>query len=188
VKARWAAKAEGTGNLSQAQKERLKKLAGRMDALAEKDEKFLERAREIASLRQQGATELYAVCADFVRDLNDLLTHIDVGLDPEEYGADSFHENTVNLFQMNARGRILQIRFEATAELISTEEFRVPYILEGAVRCFNQQLLDQDLIEEQLLFYTLEKGQHSWRFFDPRTYRSGRLDADYFISLMEQLV
>jgi len=64
----------------------------------------------------------------------------------------------------------------------------VPYILSGAVRCFNQQLLERDLIEEQLLFYTLEKSRNLWRFFDVRTYRSGPVDAEYLISLLEQLV
>ena len=64
----------------------------------------------------------------------------------------------------------------------------MPYILEGAIRCFNQQLLEKDLIEEQLLFYTLEKTRHMWRFFDARTYRSGPFDAEYLTALMEQLV
>ncbi len=72
--------------------------------------------------------------------------------------------------------------------MTSTEEFRVPYILSGAIRCFNQQLLEKDLIEEQLLFYTLEKSRNLWRFFDARTYRSGPFDTDYLTSLMEQLV
>ena len=40
--------------------------------------------------------------------------------------------------------------FRATPELVSTEDFRVPYTLEGTVRAFNQELLDKDLIEEQL--------------------------------------
>ena len=82
----------------------------------------------------------------------------------------------------------MQIKFEATPELVSTEDFRVPYILAGSVRCFNQQLLEQDLIEEQLVFYTVEKARQMWRFFDARTYRSGPFDVDYLISLMEQLL
>ena len=58
---------------------------------------------------------------------------------------------------------------------MSTEDFRVPYTLEGSVRAFNQDLLNKDLIEEQLVFYTIEKTRSLWRFFDPRTYRSGTL-------------
>ncbi len=172
----------------QLQKDRLRKLAQRIDALAKKDESVIEKAREIASLRRQAALELYGICADFVRGLNAMLARTELELDPDDYRPDGFHEHGVHLFQINARGRILQIKFEATEELVSTEEFRVPYILEGAVRCFNQRLLDQDLIEEQLLFYTLEKRRRMWRFFDARTHRSGPFDADYLIGLMEQLV
>jgi hypothetical protein len=89
---------------------------------------------------------------------------------------------------MNIRGRILQVEFEVTPELVSTEDFRVPYTLQGFVRGFNQELLEKDLIEEQLIFYTLEEPQPIWRFFDVRTHRSGPLDQDYLASLMERLV
>ena len=33
-----------------------------------------------------------------------------------------------------------------------------------------------------------EKEKKLWRFFDARTYRSGPLDRDYLIGLMEQLL
>jgi hypothetical protein len=170
------------------QRERLKKLAKRIDALAQKDETVIQRTREITALRREAAGELHEICAAFVRELNELLAETVLELHPEEYRPEGFQENGVNLFQINARGRILQIRFEAPPELISTENFRVPYILEGAVRCFNQQLLEQELIEEQLIFFTLEKLRNLWRFFDARTYRSGPCDVDYLIGLMEQLV
>jgi hypothetical protein len=65
---------------------------------------------------------------------------------------------------------------------------RIPYTLQGVVRAFNQELLDRSLIEQQLLFYTLEKEKKMWRFFDARTYRSGPFDQEYLISLMEQLI
>src|SRR5436309_7019757 len=81
-----------------------------------------------------------------------------------------------------------QLAFRATPELVSTEDFRVPYTLEGTVRAFNQELLDKDLIEEQLIFFTLEHHKKMWRFFDARTYRSGPFDQEYLISLMEQLL
>ena len=169
-------------------KERLKKLALRIDALAKKDESVLERAREIAMLRRQAALELHGICSDFVCRLNELLARTKLEFDPDDYHPDNFPDQAVHLFQINARGRILQIRFEAAGELASTENFRVPYILEGVIRCFNQRLLDQDLIEEQLLFYTLEKTHRMWRFFDARTHRSGPFDADYLIGLLEQLL
>jgi hypothetical protein len=188
VKAKWGFKAAGARSPSQPGSDRLRKLARSLDALARKDEVRIRRADEIGSLRCQAALELHGICGDFVRDLNQLLSQIELEFQPEDYGPESFQDEGINLFQINARGRILQIKFEATAELISTEDFRVPYILAGAVRCFNQQLLEKDLIEEQLLFYTIEKPRQLWRFFDARTYRSGPFDADYLTGLMEQLV
>jgi len=188
VKAKWGFKAASAGSPSQPASDRLRKLARSLDALARKDEVHIRRAREIGSLRRQAAVELHCICGDFVRDLNQLLSEIELEFQPEEYGPESFHDDGINLFQINARGRILQFKFEATPELISTEDFRVPYILAGEVRCFNQQLLEKDLIEEQLLFYTIEKSRQFWRFFDARTYHSGPFDAHYLAGLMEQLV
>ena len=112
----------------------------------------------------------------------------DVELDPSSFAEGAFQEHTANLIQINVRGRILQVSFYATPELVSTEDFRVPYTLEGCVRAFNQELLEKDLIEEQLLFYTLENAKKMWRFFDARTYRSGPFDQEYLIGLMEQLI
>jgi hypothetical protein len=80
------------------------------------------------------------------------------------------------------------MEYETTGEFVSTEDFRVPYTLAGSVRAFNQELLDKNLIEEQLLFYTIEKDRRMWRFFDPRTYRTAAFDQEYLVSLMEQLI
>jgi hypothetical protein len=175
-------------NQTQARDARLRRLAESIDALAEKDEGFLRRARDIAALRQAAAADLYAICADFVGSVNRLLARTEVELDPPGYAADSFQEDLVNLVQINVRGRILQVSFSVTPELVSTEDFRVPYTLEGTVRAFNQELLDKDIIEEQLIFYTLENHKKMWRFFDARTYRSGPFDREYLIGLMEQLL
>lgn len=170
------------------QDERLKRLAKEIDALAEKDEILLRHARNIAAMRRSAATELHALCTGFVEAVNRLLARPAIELDPAEFGEESFREDLPNLIQINVRGRILQVEFEATPDLVSTEEFRIPYTLSGAVRAFNQALLDKDLIEEQLIFYTVEKDRSMWRFFDARTYRSGALDREYLISLMEHLV
>jgi hypothetical protein len=167
---------------------RLKKLAARIDALVERDEEVIRRSREIAAQRRAAAAELYTICLQFVSSLNALATKAQVSLDPENYGVDAFSEHNPNLFQVNARGRIIQIEFHATDVLISTEEFRIPYILQGEVRCFNQELLDRQSVEEQLLFYCLEKGGPLWRFFDARTYRSGPFDQSFLVSVMEQIV
>jgi uncharacterized ferredoxin-like protein len=175
-------------NQTLARDARLKKLAENIEKLAEKDESFLRRTHEIAALRQAAAADLYAICADFVGSVNRLLARSEIELDPSGYGSNAFQEELVNLIQINVRGRILQVSFSATAELISTEDFRIPYTLEGSVRAFNQELLDKDIIEEQLIFYTLENHKKMWRFFDARTYRSGPFDQEYLIGLMEQLL
>lgn len=185
---KWSFKGDGAHGGSQPGAERIKRLAKSLDALARKDETHLQKAREIDSMRRQAAVELHGICADFVHRLNELLAEIDVEFQPDQYTQESFQEAGVNLFQINARGRILQINFEPTPELSSTEDFRVPYILSGAVRCFNRQLLEKDLIEEQLLFYTIEKSRRMWRFFDVRTYRSGPFDGECLAALLERLI
>jgi hypothetical protein len=167
---------------------RLKRLAQDIEALAAKDETSIRQARDIADTLRRAAQELYGACAGFADSINRLLGRPEMTVDPPEFGPDAFQEDTPNLIQINVRGRILQIEFETTPELISTEDFRIPYILSGAVRAFNQALLDKDLIEEQLLFYTVEKQRTMWRFFDARTYRSGEFDREYLVALMEQLV
>lgn len=170
------------------QKDRLSRLAEQIDALAGKDELAMKHASEIAGMRRDAAAELYTLCAAFVAEMNALLSKTQLVLDPPAYSSEQFHEDRPNLFQVNVRGRIVQIVFEATAELVSTEDFRVPYILCGAIRCFNQQLIEQDLIVEHMLFYCLEKNRKFWRFFDERTYRTGPLDREYLVALMESLV
>ena len=167
---------------------RFKRLAESIDVLAEKDESFLRHAREIAALRRTAAAGLHAICAGFVDSLNHLLSRCELVLDPPEFSPDAYREDVKNLFQINVQGRILQVEFEAAPELISTEDLRIPYTLQGAIRAFNQELLDRSLIEEQLLFYTVEKDKKMWRFFDTRTYHSGPSDQEYLISLMEQLI
>jgi hypothetical protein len=169
--------------------ERLRKLARSIDALVDADDLVVRHAEFISSMRAAAAAQLHGVCATFARQMGALLRRAEVTLDPACYDPGLFREGGLNLFQINARGRILQIEFDAPAELISTENFRRPYILEGSVRCFSQHLLERDLIEEQLLFYCLEDSTHGmWRFFDGRTYRTGLFDQAYLVSLMEQLL
>jgi hypothetical protein len=167
---------------------RLKRLAEKINALADKDAGTMRRTREIAALRRNAAADLHRICCEFVDAVNALLPEVAVVLDPTSLAEDWFDDEAVNLIQINVRGRILQVELRATPELVSTEEFRVPYTIQGFVRAFNQQMLDKDLIEEQLIFFTLEKERNLWRFFDPRTYRSGPFDQEYLISLMEQLI
>lgn len=175
-------------NQERTQETRLKRLAANIDALAEKDAIRLDEERETAALRRSAAVEIHRVCALFVQSVNQLLSQSTLLLDPAEFRESSFLEEAPNLFQISVRGRILQVSFESTPEFISTEDFRVPYTLAGSVRAFNQELLEKDLIQEQLLFFTVEKRIGMWRFFDARTYRAGEFDQDFLIGLMEQLI
>jgi hypothetical protein len=169
-------------------KNRLSKLAEKIDCLAEKDDSYLRHAREIEESRRGAAVELHAICARFVENLNRLLQKTSLVMDPPEYGPDRFFDHAPNLFQINVRGRILQLEFRATDELVSTEEFRIPYTLQGSIRSFSQQLLDQHVVREHWLFYCLEKDRRFWRYFDDRTYRSGAFDEEYLTGLMEELL
>ncbi len=169
-------------------KDRLTKLAEAIEALTDKDSALVQKTQEIAALRRQAAMELHGICGTFAAKINERLSKTKIQFDPPEYSPESFNDNGVNLLQINVRGRILQIDFESTPETISTENFRVPHILEGSIRCFNQESLERAVIEEQFIFYCLEKKRRLWRFFDARTYRSGPFDQDYLISLMEQVV
>ena len=167
---------------------RIKRLAQSIDALAEKDDSYRRMARELDEVRRAAAAELHTTCRNFVATVNRLLSRTEVLLDPADFSLDSFQDDAINLIQISVRGRILQIAFNATPELVCTEDFRVPYTLCGSVRAFNQELLEKDIIEEQLVFYTVERTRKMWRYFDPRTYRSGTLDQEYLVSVMEQLI
>src|SRR6185312_15682598 len=114
-------------NHGQGRDSRLKRLAARIEALVDKDQRRQDHAREIADLRRRAAAELHAICADFVVSLNRLLANSEVTLDPPSFPADGLHEDAPNLIQINVRGRTLQIDFAVTSELMSTEDFRVPY-------------------------------------------------------------
>jgi hypothetical protein len=168
--------------------ERMKRLARNIDLLASRDEDLIRRERETEVLRRAAAAQLHALCAAFVGELNRLLKRSEVQLDPESFDAERYQPDMSTLMQIQVRGRIVQIAFTATPGLVSTEEFRIPYILEGSVHAFNQQLLDKNLVEEQLLFYTLEGRSKLWRYFDTRTYRSGSFDWDYLTTLMEEVI
>ena len=84
--------------------------------------------------------------------------------------------------------RILQIQVETPEQILATEDFRYPYILQGAVNGFNQTLLERDLVEEQLLFYARSgKLGFRWHYFEPRTYSTGLVSEEYFTRLLRRL-
>jgi hypothetical protein len=162
------------------------KLARRIDA-ARKAERFLVNAAEIVTLRQRGACELYRICAEFVSSVNSNLLDAALDLSPGAYAPEMFRESGVNLIQIGSQGRGMQIVFEAPAQLISTEKFLVPYVLEGEVRAYNQQMLERFEVRSLLIFYCVEKETTAWRFFDWRTRHTGPVDRELLAGLMEPL-
>jgi len=175
-------------NVAEVSGGRMKRLAQGIEALVEKDEGLLRLARQMDQVRRAAACDLHMICRDFVNSLNRLMSKTEMLLDPAEFAETSFQEDGTNLIQISVRGRILQVGYAATQELLSTEDFRVPYTLAGSLRAFNQDLLTKDLIEEQLVFYTVEGDRKMWRFFDARTYRSGSFDQEFLVSVLEQLI
>lgn len=168
--------------------DRMKKLARHLEELAEKDARLERQAQQIAALRVEAACELHRLCGRFVESVNQLITTTRIELGPAEYGADTFRDTGPNLLQINARGRLIQVEFHAADSDVSTENFRTAYILEGKIRCINQELLERMNIYEQSVFFCLDKKKSGWVFYDAPTGRSGPLDEEYLLSLMERLI
>jgi hypothetical protein len=167
---------------------RLKKLARHIDTLAARDRERLAREKEIENLRRVAARELHSLCLDVVDKVNSALQSTTIELAPAQLPEEAFHESTPNLIQINISGRVVQFLFEGTEPLVSTENLKIPYTLEGSVRWYNQDMLDRDEVKDQLLYYCLDRRGNQWRFYDPRSHRSGLIDEDYLAGLLEQLV
>jgi len=169
-----------------AQDDAIVRLARQIDA-ARKAERFLVHADEVASLRRYGACELHRICAEFVSSVSRGLVEATLDFSPATYAPETFREPGVNLIQISSQGREIQIAFGAPPQLVSTEKFLVPYVLEGEVRTYNQRMLERFEIRNRLLFFCVEEGTASWRFFDLRARHTGRVDRDLLVSLMEPL-
>jgi hypothetical protein len=168
--------------------DRLQTLARKIEATAKKDKQRLREIEEITKHRSRGALDLHAICSEFVGAVNQLLPAPMVELSPSEYSGESFRDPGSNVFQISVSGRIVHIEFRATDALTSTEKFRTPYVLEGSLRAFNQESLDLAIIPEQLLFYCMGATQVRWLWFDPRTQRTGPLQQEHLISLLDRLL
>jgi hypothetical protein len=162
------------------------RLARQIDA-ARKAERFLVNADEVASLRRRGACELHRICAEFVASVNSKLSEVVLDFSPATYAPEMFREAGVNLIQIGSQGREMQIAFEATHQLVSTEKFLVPYVLEGEVRNYNQRMLERSEVRSLLLFFCVQEGTADWRFFDWRSRHTGPVDQALLVSLMEPL-
>jgi hypothetical protein len=142
-----------------------------------------------ASLRREGARELHRICCDFVSSVNGALTEARLELAPADYGPEMFRESGAhaNVFQISSEGRQMQITFGAGPQLVSTEKFLIPYVLEGEIRTYNQKMLERMEIRYLLVFFSIEREEASWRFYDWRTARTGPIDHALLASLMEPL-
>jgi hypothetical protein len=168
--------------------DRLTRLATAIDAIAIRDRKLIDESTQVEELRSRGANELYGICRAFVDKVNSRLADKAVLLDPPSFSEIDFNEGGT-LFQINLRGRLLQMEFSATEQLYEKDDFKKEYVLRGAVRGFNQDLLSQNTVDEQLIFYCPHAGGGAvWHYFDERTYRTGRVGEDYLISEMERLL
>jgi hypothetical protein len=171
-----------------AEDDRITRLAKQIGSEVKKDKHLLLSEAEILVLRRQGAFKLHSICADFVASVNRLLTPPILELTPAEYSAEMFHESGMNLIQVTAQGRIIQIAFEAARQRFSTEKFLIPYILEGEVRAFNQEMLERTQIRSQALFFCLEEKGNTWHYFEWLQGRTGPFSRDQLVSLLERLV
>ena len=168
--------------------DRLTRLARAIEAIGETDRKLIAESTQVDRLRVTGALDLHRICSTFVDKVNHKLPEPAILLDPPSFSEGNYNDVGPNLFQINLHGRILQIEFGATAELYEDDDFRLPYVLRGAVRSFNQDLLSNSSIDEQMIFYCPVKNTAEWYFSDGRTYRSGRVAENYLVSEMERLL
>jgi hypothetical protein len=169
-----------------AQDDAIARLARQIDA-THRAERFLVRADEIAVLRRQGAYELLRLSADFVSSVNGKLSQASLELSPPTYSLDAFRESEANLIQIASHGRQMQVLFEATSNLVSTEKFVIPYVVEGEVRTYNQKMLERFDVRTLSIFFCVEEKTTMWRFFDWRTRSTGIGDSGLLASLMEPL-
>jgi hypothetical protein len=174
--------------MDRTEEDRITRLAKLIDSDIRKDQALRLTEIEVVGLRRKGAMELHSICTDFVASVNRHLSPPGLELSPAEYSAEMFRESGVNLIQINAQGRILQIAFEATREIFSTKKFRIPYILEGELRAYNQEMLERTQIRTQALFYCLEESRNAWHYFEWLHGRTGAFGRDQLVSLLERLV
>ena len=168
--------------------DRIARLAKLIDSDIKKDQHLRLTEADIASLRPKAATQLYSICAGFVASVNRQLSEPVLELSPPEYSEEMFHESRVNLFQLNAQGRIIQVVFKSTSTIFSTEKFKIPYTLEGEIRAYNQEMLERTQIRSLGLFFCLEVGSNTWPYFDWLHGRTALFMDDQLAGLLERLV
>ena len=171
-----------------AEEERIARLAKQIGDDIRRDQHLLLSDGEVLELRREAAASLHEICASFAASVNRLLTPAVLELVPADYAPDMFRNSGANLFQLNAHGRILQVVFESTRERFSTEKFLIPYVLEGEVRAYNQEMLERTQVRSQALFFCLEDSRKTWRYYEWANGRTGVFGREQLVSLMERIV
>ena len=175
--------------------DRIRRLARKIEDLRRKDDSANLRRKEIFKQRVEAAQRLHAVCRVFVEKIDGMIKEDQMTLVPDEFPV-STNEDCRLQYMLNVRGRVLLIDLEPPQQLISTELFRKPYILQGEVRFFNQELLGDSRVEEHGLFFCPNEGlrdgdgrrRGEWLFWNGRSYKSGPADDSYLAELMDQLM
>jgi hypothetical protein len=168
--------------------DRIQQLARKLEAAAQKDEERKRETQEVSRLRARAAMELHAKCAEFVEAVNRRLPAPLLELSPAEYSPAMMQDADPAIFQIGFSGRLVHLEFHATETPRSTERFRTPYILEGSIRSFNQELLELAAVPEQFLFCCPVNERLNWMWFDPRIQRAALLDQNHLIALLERLL
>lgn len=168
------------------QDDALGKLARQIDA-TRRFEQLSWNPLEVGIARRRGACELYKICADFTGSVNSRLAVAALEISPPTYAAEMFREPGANIFQISSEGRQIQITFSAPAQLVSTDKFTIPYVLEGEIRTYNQEMLEHFEVRTRGLFYCLERDRAIWRTFDWRSANASPLSTDLLVGLMEPL-
>ncbi len=171
-----------------AEEERIARLARQIGEDVRKERHLLLNDSEVLEFRRQGAAELHAICGGFAASVNRLLTPPVLEMAPLDFAPEMFRNSGANLIQLNAQGRIVQIVFESTRERFSTDKFLLPYILEGEVRAYNQEMLERTRVRSHALFYCVEDSRKAWRYHDWASGRSGLFSQEQLVSLMERIV
>lgn len=167
---------------------RFRKLAQRIEKVRRDDEADVRQRAEIALKRKQALVILWEICRNFAGQLNRYIEQDRLDLAPPEPPCDISEDTPLQLL-LNLRGRVLLLDVRVPSNLISADNFRKPYILEGEVRFFNQKLLEEERIEEHSIFFCHEEGPHgAWLYWNSRSYSSGRLDENYLADLLEQIL
>jgi hypothetical protein len=173
----------------QTRQERFRRLAQRIEELRRKDETTLAFRRQIEQQRCEAVQRLWNMCRSFADSLNSMMAAPDrLELTPAEPPAGIPEDESLQIM-LNVRGRILLLDLRVPAYLVSSDNFKRPYTLEGEVRFFNQVLLEDERVEEHGLFFCPSEGDNgAWVFWNGRSYKEGLADEEYLAGLLEQIL